>query len=253
MSVVLYWMAISHPARAARKMLDLKGVEYEVSEVQPLNQRVHLRLAGFRGGTVPALKLDGKKVQGSTRISRVLDERWPEPPLFPADPELRARVEEAERWGDEEFQPLPRRLFRFGVARDPELRRWVFRTQGLPAPDLMSTTMRPVFGYYARTTEADGRRGNEAGARADLQALPGMLDHVDQLLADGTLTLDPPNAATLQILSTVNALDAFEDLHDLVRAHACAERAEQLFEKYPAAVPRFLAPEWLGPVRAATP
>lgn len=134
MPVVLYWQAISHPSRAARKMLDLKGAEYAVVKVLPLNQRAHLRLAGFRGGTVPALKLDGRKIQGSRQISRALDERWPDPPLFPADPELRRRVEEAERWGDEEFQPIPRRLFRFGVARFPKLQRGRSAARGSPHP-----------------------------------------------------------------------------------------------------------------------
>src|SRR5213080_5493379 len=104
MRVVLYWMSISHPSQVARKMLDLKGIEYEPVDVVPLNQRVHLRLAGFRGGTVPALKIDGQKIQGSRQISRLLDERWPEPSLRPADPAARARVEWAERWGEEQLQ-----------------------------------------------------------------------------------------------------------------------------------------------------
>jgi len=52
MQARLYFMAISHPSHAARKMLDLKGVDYEVVAVMPLAQRLHLRLAGFRGGTV---------------------------------------------------------------------------------------------------------------------------------------------------------------------------------------------------------
>lgn len=96
MPPVLYWISISHPSQVARKMLHLKGVDYRVADVLPLNQRVHLRLAGFRGGTVPALKLDGQKLQRSREISRALDARWPQPPLFPADPDLRSRVEEAE-------------------------------------------------------------------------------------------------------------------------------------------------------------
>jgi hypothetical protein len=39
MTVVLYWMSISHPSQVARKMLDLKGIEYELVDVIPLNQR----------------------------------------------------------------------------------------------------------------------------------------------------------------------------------------------------------------------
>src|SRR5437764_1534060 len=38
MTVVLYWMSISHPSQVARKMLALKGVEYELVNVIPLNQ-----------------------------------------------------------------------------------------------------------------------------------------------------------------------------------------------------------------------
>jgi glutathione S-transferase len=252
MAALLYWQSISHPSQAARKMLDLKGADYRLVDVLPLNQRVHLRLAGFRGGTVPALKLEGQKIQGTREIARAIDRRWPEHPLFPADPELRARVEEAERWGDEELQPIPRRLFRFGVATDTELRRKVVRAQKMPAPDLVSVAMLPAVAYYARTMEADGRRANEAGVRADLTALPGMLARVDRLLADGTLTLEPVNAATLQILATVRLLGAFEDLGPMLTTHECAAPAAKLFTDYSVAVPRFIPAAWLDAMPAAT-
>jgi glutathione S-transferase len=179
-----------------------------------------------------------------------VDERWPEPPLFPTDPALRARVQEAERWGEDELQPIPRRLFRFGVANDAELRRWVFRRQRLPAPDVVAAIMRPALRYYARTVEADGRRASKAGVRADLAALPAMLARIDRLLEDETLTLDPPNAATLQILVNVRLLAGFEDLRALVRAHACSEPARILFAEYRATLPRFLDPAWLEPIGA---
>ena len=251
MTVFLYWMSISHPSQVARKMLDLKGIEYELVDVVPLNQRIHLRLAGFRGGTVPAIKLNGQRIQGSRQIARALDERWPEPPLFPADPALRARVEDAERWGEEQLQPIPRRLFRYGVARNPKLRESVVRAQRLPIPGLAAEAIRPATEWYVRTVEADGRRATEAGVRADLAALPALLDHVDRLLDDGTLTLDPANAATLQIMASVNLMGRFADLAELVAAHACAEPARELFPGYRAALPPFLDPEWLEPVRTA--
>lgn len=253
MTVVLYWMSISHPSQVARKMLDLKGVEYELVDVVPLNQRIHLRLAGFRGGTVPALKLDGRRVQGSRQIARLLDKLWPEPPLFPADPALRARVEEAERWGDEQLQPIPRRLFRYGVARNPELRLAVVRAQSLPLPGLTAQAIRPAVEWYARTVEADGRRATGAAVRADLAALPALLGHVDNLLEDGTLTLDPPDAATLQIMATVNVLGRFADLAEHVASHACAAPARELFSRYRGELPPFLDPAWLPPARPETP
>jgi glutathione S-transferase len=206
---------------------------------------------GFRGGTVPALKLDGQRIQGSRQIARVLDERWPEPPLFPGDAALRARVEEAEQWGDEQLQPIPRRLFRYGVARNPELRQWVVRAQRLPMPALTAQAIRPAVEWYVRTVEADGRRATEAGVRADLAALPELLDRVDRLLVDGTLTVDPPNAATLQIMPTIKLLGGFADLADLVASRACAEPARDLFPHYRTELPPFLDPAWLEPVRTS--
>jgi glutathione S-transferase len=247
--VRLYWIPVSHPSQAARKMLDLKQVDYQLVGVLPMNQRLHLRLAGFSRGTVPALKLDGGRVQGSREIARALDERWPDPPLFPADPEQRRRVEEAERWGEERLQPVARRIGRFGAARSVELRRW--GAQGLPLPALVARVSGPLAGYYARTVEADGRRASEASVQDDLAALPDMLADVERLLADGTLTLDPPNAATLQVLASVRLLDSYSDLHSYIGESRAAQAARDVFPRYPGPMPSFLPPEWLEPVARA--
>ena len=53
---------------------------------------------GFETMGVPAMKVDGRRVQGSRAISRALDEIVPEKPLFPADPKRRKAVQDAERW-----------------------------------------------------------------------------------------------------------------------------------------------------------
>ena len=66
---------------------------------------------------MPALKIDGRKVQGSRNISRELDVLKADPPLFPADPQQRAAVEEAERWGDEEFQQMARTITWWALKR----------------------------------------------------------------------------------------------------------------------------------------
>ena len=146
------------------------------------------------------------------------------------------------------MQPIPRRLFRYGFARYPELRRRVVRAQRLPIPGLTAKAIRPAVEWYAR---ADGRRATEAGVRADVAALPALLDHVDQLLGDGTLTLDPPNAATLQIMATVNLMARFGDLAELVASHACGAPAREIFSNYRAELPPFLDPAWLEPTRGA--
>src|SRR5688572_932632 len=136
-------------------MLRHKGIEHDLVGFPALTHPVALRLAGFRGRTVPALKIDGRRVQGSLEISRVLEEVQPDPPLFPAD--RRAAVEEAEAWGEREFQPLPRRFFRWGL-RQPELRRWVIENVvKAPVPGVVSALMDPQTRYFAHVSREIGR------------------------------------------------------------------------------------------------
>src|SRR4051794_18400610 len=188
-------------------MLEMKGVDYELVHVLPGNQRVHMRLAGFRGGTVPAMKLDGRKVQGSTNIARELEAINPEPLLYPHDPGQRRRVEDAERWGDTELQGIPRRVFRWAMTKDVGLRRWVAEVDGrMPLPGVAAHVSGPVSLYYARAIGATADH-----VRQDIARLPSLLDRIGELYADKVLTRERPNAATLQVLSSVRALLGMSD------------------------------------------
>src|SRR5688500_18446581 len=158
-------------------MLRHKGIEHDLVGFPALTHPVALRAAGFRGRTVPALKIDGRRVQGSLEISRVLEEGQPDPPRFPAD--RRAAVEAAEAWGEREFQPLPRRFFRWGVANDSDLRTHVFgKVAKIPAAGVTSKAAIPVLSYFARLSRATDEYTREGVAK-----LPGALDHVDELIA----------------------------------------------------------------------
>src|SRR5688572_27755821 len=86
-------------------MLEHKGVDFKRVDLLTSMHRPTLKLMGFPGKTVPAMKADGRKVQGTRAISRCLDELQPDPPLISSD-----AVEEAERWGDDDLQSVPRRL-----------------------------------------------------------------------------------------------------------------------------------------------
>ena len=86
MTAKLYSLSLSHPARASRLMLEFKGIDHEVVDLLPGMHPMQLRAARFRHGTVPALKVDGKRVQGSVPISRFLERLRPQPPLFPTEP-----------------------------------------------------------------------------------------------------------------------------------------------------------------------
>src|SRR5215218_4688441 len=118
MNARLYVIPASHPSIAAQLMLEHKGISYKRTDLLPVISKGVLRAVRFPGVTVPALKIDGQKVQGSRPITRELERLRPDPPLFPADPEKRAAVEEAERFGDEELQATVRQLLWWGLKHD---------------------------------------------------------------------------------------------------------------------------------------
>jgi glutathione S-transferase len=157
MTATLYAMPGSHPSMAAALMLEHKRIDYRVRWLLLPFTGPILRLAGFPRRTVPAVRVDGRKIQGSRAISAALDELAPEPPLFPGDPAARREVEEAERWGDAVLQPAARRIEVWELLRN---RRMVAtqlndarRIQGarLPInPRLAAATSGPTLAWYPR-------------------------------------------------------------------------------------------------------
>jgi glutathione S-transferase len=225
-------------------MLERKGIGHEIKELFPGGHPAQLRMAGFRGGTVPALKIDGRRVQGSLHISRVLDQLQEEPRLFPADPEQRRAVEVAEAWGEAEFQPMPRRMFRWGMSRLQPMRVWMIRDMGMPAPNVMARAQKPLAHAFARMAEVSDER-----VAADVAAFPEKLDRVDRLIAEGVIGGDEPNAADFQIATTLRVFLAYEDLRDLVEGRPAGELAMRWLPEYPGPIPAFLPPEWLAVIR----
>src|SRR3954470_16695576 len=191
----LYSLSVSHPGRAARLMLEQKGIAYRVVDLQPGLHPVLLRLARFRGGTVPALRIDGRRIQGSLRISRALDRLRPEPALFPSD--RRAAIDQAEAWGERDLQPVPRRMYRWGLGRDAGLRRQLADISPLPAPAIQARANMPLARLFAAMIGA-----SSATVERDVRELPEMLDRVDALIDNAVIGTGEPNAADFQIGST---------------------------------------------------
>ena len=100
MEARLYVVHGSHPCATVEKALEMKGVPYRTVELPP-PMHAAIQRVRFGSRTVPALRLNGEKLSGSRAILRRLEELRPDPPLYPADAEARAKVEEAERWGEE--------------------------------------------------------------------------------------------------------------------------------------------------------
>src|SRR3954469_5499326 len=241
MPAKLYVLPASHPSMAAELMLKRKGVEYKRRDLIFLLHIPVVRARGFPGRTVPALIWeDGRKVQGSREISRFLDAERPDPPLFPSDPEQRRKVEEAEQWGEEQFQDLARRLIWIGLGRDHSTAKDFLSGYKLGIPtSIAAATSGPIIWGEAKLNKASADT-----ARADLQRLPELLAHVDGLLAKGVIGGDEPNAADYQIATSVRFLMAFDQLRPLVSEQTAAW-AEKIAPDPGGRVPAALPPEWL--------
>ena len=221
----LYVVHGSHPCAAVEKALAMKGLPYRITEwPPPLHAPIQRVLFGAR--TVPGLKLDGEKVSGSRAIMRRLDQLVPDPPLFPADPAARARVEEAERWGDEVFQPVARELIWAGFTRTPAAMVGYGEHSRLPVPAVAVRLSAPVIARLG----AQLNRTSDHVARSDLRELPGQLDRIDAWIADGTIgDREHPNAADLQLASTIRLMLTLADARALIEGRPCAELARALF------------------------
>jgi glutathione S-transferase len=238
----------SHPAKAGMLMLEHKGIEAKRIDLPNIVCRPVLRTMGFPGATVPAVKIDGKKIQTTRALARALDEIRPDPPLFPADPALRARVEEAELWGDEVFQMVPRRLsFSRPVRRNRADLAGFFEgpVLGIP-PRVAVATAAPLLAASARM-----HRATDEAVTADLADLSSTLDYVDSLIADGVIGGPARNAADFQIAPSMRLLMCYEDLQPVIEGRPAAQFAREVAPHFPGHIRPVLPEDWLALLRPA--
>lgn len=247
MAASLYVIPGSHPSMAARLMLEHKGVEYRRVDLMPVIAKPVLRALRFPGATVPALRLDGHRIQGSTRIARELDRLRPEPPLFPGDPERRAAVEEAERWGDEVLQAMARRISWAAIKRDRSVIGSYAEGARLGIPlGLAVRTAAPIVAASVRLNQA-----SDENVRADLAGLPGALERIDDWIDEGVLGGETLNAADFQIATSVRLLITLDDLRPVIEERPAGELALRVVPEFPGRAPPVLPAAWLEPLQEA--
>ena len=250
MSAKLFVIPSSHPSMAARLMLERKGIEYRRIDLLPVIHRAVLKAAGFDGVTVPALRIDGQRLQGSRTIARALDALRPQPPLYPRDPEAREAVEQAEAWGDEVYQSAGRRLAWATLKRDHSQIGSLVGDARLGVPTgLAVRTSGPIATLAARLNRA----GDDA-VRLDLERLPGWLDRIDGWLGEGVLGGEEPNAADYQIATCTRLMMCMDDLRPALEERPAGRHAHQVVPEFPGRLPRVFPREWVAPLeRAAVP
>ena len=245
MKATLYVIPGSHPAWAVRKMLELKGIDYRRIDLMPVISRGVLKAMRFPGVTIPSLRLDDRKLTGSREISRTLDEVQPDPPLFPADAAARAKVEEAEQWGEKTLSDGIRRILWNAAKRDRSSLKGFLEGARIGLPHgLAVATAAPFIAAEERIHGISDPRIQE-----DLASLPGWLDTVDGWISEGVLGGSDPNAADLQIAGALALAMTLDDLRPAIEARPAGELANRLMPEFPGHVPPVLPTEWLEPLR----
>jgi glutathione S-transferase len=245
MATRLFVVHGSHPCASVEKALELKNIPFRRIELPAGSQPLVMTLL-FGGRTVPGIRFDdGEKVHGSRAIMRALEARVPEPPLY-GSPE----IEQAERWGDEVLQPVPRQLLWPAFRASPRSMHAFQdgqRSPKLPMPMVLAAAPL-ILAIESRVNHVDDR-----SVRVALDALPGLLDHVDELIAAGVLDGERPNAADLQIAPSIRLLWALEDVRPLIAGRAAERFAFRWFPALSASVPVGSLPaEWIPAPAAAT-
>ena len=241
-SLILHMLPPSHPCATVKAALRLKGLEFE-QVVLPMDETRMEQMEAIYGEghyRVPGLLVDGEPVHGSNPILEKLEELRPEPSIYPAD---RAEaVREAAAWGDGELQDLGRRLPWGALHFRPELL-GLLGGAGQLEPSAVDFAIRMVRGawkYHRITAER---------LHADLQAFPGLLDHVDALVEDGVIGTDEPTAADFQIGATMRVFSMLGDLDPLLADRPAGEFWAKRFDPLPASLPSGAYPAGWVPAR----
>jgi glutathione S-transferase len=242
----LYVIPGSHACRAAMLMLEHKGVPYRRVDVLTLTHPVMARLHGFdaggqtrnaggrrtlgirigdRLGTVPALAADEDRISTNHGIARFLDERHPDPPLLPADPERRAAVVEAERWANETLQMAARRIPGTWVVRDPAA---FSRSAGDGRMGYLLYKRRLARRLIVPRILARVFDASPAADRALLDDLASMLDRIDAWIADGVLNGPELNVADFMVAPSLALILYRPDVRPMFEGRPALELVDRL-------------------------
>jgi glutathione S-transferase len=239
--VKLYVTPLSHPCMTVRAALGIKGVEYEEETVPSGGHRGHgdsvEQMFGEGHRTVPVLTIGGEAVHGSVGILERLEELVPDSPLYPE--QLAQQVSEAERWGDEVFQELARRLpfealhFRPGAMG-------TFAGGAELDPEGTDFAMRYVRAAW-KVLDLSASR-----AISDLSELPAAVARIEAFADDGVVDGASPTAADLQLASSARLLLTIRDLDPVLEGSVAEKLGRRHFPDYPGEVPVGAFPEsWL--------
>jgi glutathione S-transferase len=233
--ITLHVLPPSHPCLTAEAALKYKGLTYELINLgMGRHQEEIERIYGEGRRTVPGMTIGEETVHGSTEILWKLEQLYPEHPLYPEG--SAEAVREAELWADGDFQDFGRRLPWSALHFRPESM-GSFGGAGPLDPagtDYAIKFIRSTWKYHGISAEQLAQ---------DLQALPGMIDRIEDYAGQGLIDGAEPTAADFQIGATVRVLLTVGDLHPLFAGSAAERIARRHFADYPGLVPAGAYPE----------
>ncbi len=245
--VILYVIRGSHACRTGSLMLEHKRIAHRRVVLPTGPHPMLVRALGFPGhrkpirsvdggtprslalldrlGTVPALRFGSERVQTNRAIASFLDRVQPRPSLFPAEPERRRAVEEAQRWGDEVFQMSARRITLAGARHGLETLR--DRANDGRLGPLLARDERA----RAINNEIAARMIFRANTRSEeelLSELPAQLDQIDAWIGEGILDGPELNAADFLIAPSLALIAYRLDLRAPIEARPAGAFVERV-------------------------
>lgn len=171
----LWHIPLSHFNEKARWTLDYKRIAHQRRVLGPDYLYKAWRATGQ--GKLPILFLDGKAIADSTRIIAALEEKFPEPALYPRNPVARAQALALEEFFDEGLGPAVRAAVVTPLFRHhPDIALRVLTT-GMP--EQAYKTLRPlvrVFPSFYRMRH----KISEAQLEADRRTVVEALDRIER-------------------------------------------------------------------------
>ena len=198
----LWQFTSSHFNEKARWALDFKRVPHIRHSLIPgFHVPVVKRITGKT--QVPVLKLNGTAICDSSKIIEALERAYPEPALYPANPDERRRALELEDFFDEELGPYIRRWIFHVIIPYPKFVRAAFASHASAAAQLAQRAMSPMIGAIMRR-QMDITPATAEVARGKTMAAMDRLEHEVQpsgfLVGDRFTVADLTAAALLSPL-----------------------------------------------------
>ena len=222
MTATLYAIPGSHAVRTGELMLEHKGIAFRRVNFPAGPHRVLVRLRGFRGDRVPAVKFaDGRRAQGTRELPRVLDELVPEPRLVPDDP----RALEAEAWADDVLQQWARRMVASAGVADPDA--------------LAGHGAEGRLGYLLSRNDVRRRvvaravlvvfRASKDRQREDRERTGEILDRVDAWIGEGVLNGEELRSPDFAVASSLALVEYIVALRPELQRRPLMELMDRVF------------------------